>query len=186
MGLLRIVGGNLRGRRIRVPGRGVRPTSDRTREAVFDVLGPKLVDGASVLDLYAGTGALGIEALSRGARRAVFVEGSRPVAHALRENLDALGLADRAEVLEVDLSRIELPRDVVGPFDLVFLDPPYAGDAGRRWLERLSRAARSERGGLIVYERRKGSGFPPPAGLTLAIERTYSETTVCFYRAESA
>jgi len=183
MGFVRIVGGELRGRRIQVPARGVRPTSDRTREAVFDVLGPGRVADARVLDLYAGTGALGIEALSRGASEASFVEGSRAVALALRENLARLGLEARASVHETDLSRAELPSGVAGPFHLVFLDPPYAGDAGRLWLARLGRMAWPEGGGLVVYEHRKGTKSSPPAGFEVATERTYSETTVTFYRA---
>jgi len=186
MGSVRIVGGALRGRRLTVPDRGVRPTSDRTREAIFDVLGPAGVRDARVLDLYAGTGALGIEALSRGAREASFLEGARAVARALRENLARLGLGDRALVHEADLSRIELPAGVEGPFDLVFLDPPYAGVEGPRWLERLGSLRWPEPGAVVVYERRKGAVAPPAAGLYLATERTYSETTVTFYRAEAA
>ena len=186
MGSIRIVGGDLRGRKLEVPARGVRPTSDRTREAVFNVLGPRLVEQARVLDLYAGTGALGIEALSRGAAEASFVEGSGPVARALRENLVRLGLSERASVHEADLSRIELPPGAAGPFDLVFLDPPYAGGAGPRWLERLARLPWPEGGGLVVYERRKGAPAPEPFTFELATERTYSNTTVTFYRARRA
>jgi 16S rRNA (guanine966-N2)-methyltransferase len=182
MGAIRIVAGSLRGRKIEVPDRGVRPTSDRTREAIFDVLGPGAVTDAVVLDLYAGTGALGIEALSRGARTARFVEGDRATARALRENLTRLGLDDRARVIEADLARGDLPAGAEGPFDLVFLDPPYAGDAGARWIGRLAAGAWPPEGGLIVYERRKGGAAPEAPGLTLATERTYSETTVSFYR----
>lgn len=185
MGFVRIVGGDLRGRRIEVPARGVRPTSDRTREAIFDVLGPGGVAGARVLDLYAGTGALGIEALSRGARTARFLEGNRAVARALRENLARLGLEERASVHEADLSRVELPAGALGPFDLVFLDPPYDGNAGALWLERLGRLDWPEGGGLVVYERRKGTEAPAPVGFEVATERTYAETTVTFYRARS-
>jgi len=182
MGLIRIVGGELRGRRIEVPERGVRPTSERTREAVFDVLGPRVVREARVLDLYAGTGALGIEALSRGAREARFVEGSAPVARALRENLTRLGLGERGLVHQADLARIDLPAEAGAGFDLVFLDPPYAGDAGPRWLVRLRALSWPPGGGLVVYERRKGGEAPRPAGFEIATERTYSETTVTFYR----
>ena len=185
MGSVRIVGGSLRGRRIEVPDRGVRPTSDRTREAIFDVLGPAAVTDARVLDLYAGTGALGIEALSRGALEARFVEGSRGVARALRENLARLGLGERAAVLESDLAGGGWPLGADGPFDLVFLDPPYAGDAGARWLTLLGARPWPDRGGLVVYERKKGGAAPEPPGLTIAVERTYSETTVTFYRARS-
>jgi len=183
MGFIRIVGGSLRGRRIPVPDQGVRPTSDRTREAIFNVLGPGAVTDARVLDLYAGTGALGIEALSRGALEARFVEGNRAVARALRENLARLGLEERAAVLETDLARPAWPAGADGAFDLVFLDPPYAGDAGVRWLTLLGARPWPERGGLVVYERRKGGAAPEPPGLTIAVERTYSETTVTFYRA---
>jgi len=186
MGFVRIVGGDLRGRRILVPDRGVRPTAGRTREAVFDVLGPRVVQRARVLDLYAGTGALGIEALSRGASEASFVERSGPVARVLRENLIRLGLSERASVHEADLSMIELPPGARGPFDLVFLDPPYAGDAGSRWLERLARLRWPEDGGLVVYERRKGTAAHEPSAFELATERTYSDTTVAFYRARRA
>lgn len=184
MGMIRIVGGSLRGRRIEVPDRGVRPTSDRTREAIFDVLGPAAVAGARVLDLYAGTGALGIEALSRGALEARFVEGSRAVARTLRENLARLGLEARGRVIESDLAKAAPPPGAEGPFDLVFLDPPYAGDAGTRWLTALGAMPWPERGGLVVYERKKGGTAPEAPGLTIAVERTYSETTVTFYRAE--
>lgn len=183
MGRIRIVGGSLRGRKIEVPDRGVRPTSDRTREAIFDVLGPDSVRDARVLDLYAGTGALGIEALSRGAREARFLEGNREVARALRENLERLGLEDRASVIEADLARATRPAGAEGAFDLVFLDPPYAGDAGARWLAVLAEGPWAERGGLVVYERMKGGPAPEPHGLAIATERTYSETTVTFYRA---
>jgi 16S rRNA (guanine966-N2)-methyltransferase len=184
MGSIRIVGGSLRGRKIEVPERGVRPTSDRTREAIFDVLGPAAVTEARVLDLYAGTGALGIEALSRGALEASFVEGSRGVARALRENLERLGLTARGRVIESDLARAARPPEAMGPFDLVFLDPPYAGDAGARWLTALGAMPWPERGGLVVYERKKGGTAPEPPGLRIAVQRTYSDTTITFYRAE--
>jgi 16S rRNA (guanine966-N2)-methyltransferase len=181
MGAIRIVGGALRGRKIEVQGRAIRPTSDRTREAIFDILGPSAVTDAAVLDLYAGTGALGIEALSRGARSARFVENDRATARALRENLARLGLGDRGAVIEADLDAGDLPAGATGPFDLVFLDPPYEGGAGALWVGRLAEA----RCGLIVYERRKGGVAPAPPGLSLATERTYSETTVTFYRGRS-
>ena len=185
MGFIRIVAGSLRGRKIEVPEQGVRPTSDRTREAIFNVLGPGAVTNARVLDLYAGTGALGIEALSRGAREARFVEGARAVARALRENLMRLGLEDRAAVLESDLASGVWPPGADGMFDLVFLDPPYAGDAGSAWLTLLGARPWRARGGLVVYERKQGDAAPEPPGLTIAVERTYSETTVTFYRAPS-
>lgn len=181
MGSLRIVGGALRGRRLRVPERGVRPTSERVREAVFDILGSR-VAGARVLDLYAGTGALGIEALSRGAASAAFVEGERSVARALEENLERLGLSDRAAVAVAPLDRGRVPAELPGPWDLVFLDPPYAGDAGARWLAALASAPWPPSGGLVVLERRRGS-LAAPEGLVLLTERRYGDTVVGIYHA---
>jgi 16S rRNA (guanine966-N2)-methyltransferase len=149
-----------------VPERGVRPTSERVREAVFDMLGAAPVRSARVLELFAGTGALGVEALSRGAATVDFVEGSRAVARALSENLERLSLAHRTRVIVADLSRGVLPAEAAGPWDLVFLDPPYAGDTGARWLAALAATAWPEGGGLIVLERRRGA-LAAPAGLSL-------------------
>jgi len=183
MGLLRVVGGSLRGRRLRVPVRGVRPTSEKAREAIFDILGAAWTSGASVLDLYAGTGALGIEALSRGATHADFVERDPAVARLLRSNLESLGLAERARVAIADLDRGGMPAELGGPWNLVFLDPPYAGEGGARWLDRLARAPWPPDGGIVVYEHRSGSTITPPPGLTLATERSYGDTAVSIYRA---
>ncbi len=131
---MRVVAGELRGRRLSAaPGRETRPTSERARAGLFDWLGPR-VGGARVLDLFAGTGALGIEALSRGASDAVFVERSRGALRVLRKNLADLELETRARVVERDLAR-GLGSHVLerGRFDVVFADPPYEGE----WLARL-------------------------------------------------
>ena len=179
MGLIRVIGGELRGRRLRVPDRGVRPTSERAREAVFDILGPALLSEARILDLYAGSGALGIEALSRGAGFADFAEGSRTVARTLEENLATLGLSTRSRVHVADLDRASLPAP--GPWNVVFLDPPYDGDAGERWLATLAAAAWPSGGGLIVYERRSGTKARAPVELILKTERVYGDAAVAFY-----
>ncbi|HET9940109.1 MAG TPA: 16S rRNA (guanine(966)-N(2))-methyltransferase RsmD [Candidatus Eisenbacteria bacterium] len=183
MGFVRVVGGALRGRKLQVLDRGVRPTSERTREAIFDILGPATVAGARVLDLYAGTGALGTEALSRGARSTDFVEVDRAVARRLEESLAELGLAEVARVHVGDLDR-GLPAGIRGPWELVFLDPPYDGDAGARWVEAAARGGLLGAEGILVYERRKGSDAPTPAGLTLRTDRIYGDTAVAFYRAD--
>ena len=180
MGMIRVVGGALRGRRLRVPDRGVRPTSERAREAVFDILGPSILTGTRVLDLYAGSGALGIEALSRGAKFADFAERNRIVARTLQENLDVLGLSDRSRVHVTDLDRAALPAG--GPWHVVFLDPPYDGDAGARWLEALAKAAWPPDGGLVVYERRSGTEARAPEALLLSTEREYGDAAVAIYR----
>ncbi len=184
MGRLRVVGGEFRGRKLQVADHGVRPTSERVREAIFDILGPAWTAEAAVLDLYAGSGALGIEALSRGALRADFVERDPAVARLLRENLATLGLQGRSRVVIADLDRGELPAvELKGPWSLVFLDPPYAGEGGARWLSRLARIGWVPEGGLVVYEHRSGSTVPPPPGLALAVERAYGDTAVSIYRA---
>lgn len=124
---MRIVAGLAKGRRLAAPAEGTRPTSDRAREAMFNTLGSRMrLDGARVLDLYAGTGAVGLEALSRGASTAVFVEKSRPALDVLRKNVATVGLPG-AEVVGRPVSQFlaDEPRE---PFDLVFADPPYADD----------------------------------------------------------
>ncbi len=118
---MRVIGGEFRSRRLKtLPGRATRPTPDRLRETLFDVLAPEIA-GAIFLDAYAGSGAVGIEALSRGAARAVFIERSRAAAAVIRENLAALGLEQRAEVVHGEVLK-RVPRYAA---DIVFLDPPY-------------------------------------------------------------
>jgi 16S rRNA (guanine966-N2)-methyltransferase len=155
---LRIIGGAHRGQRVHFPdGRGLRPTADRVRETLFNWLQGELA-GRRVLDLFAGSGALGLEALSRGAGQAVFVERARAPAAQLRANLERLGLEQRAEVLCMDAQRFL--RQARPPFDLVFLDPPFA-DA-----RLASVAAGLEAGGLLardawIYLERDAASDPP-------------------------
>ena len=138
---MRVIAGTAKGTRLGPVPPGARPVSDRAREGLFSSLGAG-VPGAIVLDLFAGTGALGIEALSRGAEHAVFVDRSGRAAGAVRDNLLRTGLADRGTVLMSDaeafLARPERPE---GPFDLVFLDPPYDADTAE--LDQLLRALRA-------------------------------------------
>ena len=133
---LRIIAGEARGRRLSTPeGMDVRPTTSRVREAVFNSLHSQgCLDDADVLDLFAGTGALGLEAVSRGAASATFVESARPALAALRANIDATGFNDRCRVVPGDVMK-ELPRLDEG-FDVALCDPPYGFDA---WPELLSR-----------------------------------------------
>jgi len=183
MGRLRIVGGEFRGRRLRVSDRGVRPTSEKAREAIFDILGARWLLNAAVLDLYAGSGALGIEALSRGAETADFAERDPVTARVLRDNLAALGLAERSRVVIADLDRGAWPAGLGGPWNVAFLDPPYAGEGGAMWLDKLARIEWPPDGGLVVYERRSGTTVSPPSGLALAVERVYGDTAVSIYQA---
>ena len=152
---VRIIGGEWRSRVIHFPPTAsLRPTPDRVRETLFNWLGQRL-DGLACLDLFAGSGALGFEALSRGARRVVMVERDRAAARALRDNakkLDAKG----AEVVESEA--ISYLDRASGPFDVVFIDPPYASDLAHRALERLSPCVAA--GGRVYVE----SGEPIDAG----------------------
>lgn len=178
---MRVIAGSLRGRRLTAPrGSDTRPTSDRVREALFAMLGD--VGGASVLDLFAGTGALGIEALSRGAARALFVERDRAALRALRANLDALGLhGPRADVRAGDALRVlrdaQKRRET---YDLVLVDPPYAraGELEGALAELLP-GVLSRAGGRVAVE----SDRRAPLELALAAlrERRYGDTLIAIY-----
>lgn len=184
---MRVIGGADRGRRLRSPrGLRTRPTADRVREALFDILGPA-VDGMRVLDLFAGTGAVGIEALSRGAARAVFVERDRDALRALRANLAALRLSrERARVIAGDALAV-LPVLVASeaPFDLIFLDPPYAGDATPRVLAALAPGPLLHPRTHLVVQHFSKVPPPLPAGLAPSREsRRFGETALTFLRRE--
>ncbi len=181
---MRIVGGEARGRPLRaVPGRETRPTADRVRQSLFDALGQRM-DGLRVLDLYAGTGALALEAVSRGAAGAVLIESDARACAAIFHNVAALRYEDRCRVV-----RAELPaalRQLQGErFDLVFSDPPYAQRAAQGTLDALSASGVLAPGARIVLEtdRREPSPVPPP-GLRLADERRYGDTRVLLYAAD--
>lgn len=166
-GKIRIIGGQWRGRKLVVPDRaGLRPSSDRVRETLFNWLQAH-VAGARCLDLFAGTGALGLEALSRGASRAVFVERDGRLAEALREVSNAWPGAERMRVVEADaLAWLDACRE---PFDLVFVDPPFAERLHARVLERLG-GDRLAPGGL-VYVEHGGDDEEPAPGTGFAVVR---------------
>jgi 16S rRNA (guanine966-N2)-methyltransferase len=174
---MRIIAGRLGGRRlIAPPGLATRPTGDRVREALFSMLGD--VGGAVVLDLYAGTGALGIEALSRGAAHATFVESARPALAALRANLAALGLEASARVVSQPVGRAV--KVLSGPFDLVLADPPYAAIAEVPAVLVALRTALAP-GVRVVVEHASRDAAPPVAGLTARPSRVYGDTSVTVY-----
>jgi 16S rRNA (guanine966-N2)-methyltransferase len=186
---MRITGGTLRSRALRAPrGQATRPTSDRVREALFGILGSAgAIEGARVLDLYAGTGALALEALSRGAARAVLVESSREALAAVRANVEALGLADRAEIVAADVRGAQRRIARSGPFDLVLADPPWAlvdsGDAPRV-LAALAAAGALAPAAVVVLEH---SARTAPAelevpGLVRGEARRYGDTALAFYK----
>jgi 16S rRNA (guanine966-N2)-methyltransferase len=176
-GRLRVTGGQLCGRRFRVPPGDVRPTSDRVREAVFARLGG--LEGETVLDLYAGSGALGIEAISRGATRVVFVEKVGRIVAVLRENLASLELEDLSRVVKGDVPDVvqRLGR-ASERFNLVFLDPPYAANESGRALEALVKAKLLSPEAMVVLECDRRHPSPEVDGLTLFDERRYGDTIV--------
>jgi 16S rRNA (guanine966-N2)-methyltransferase len=174
---MRVVAGEFKGRRLQAPrGTRTRPTADRVREALFSMLGD--VSGARVLDLYAGSGALGIEALSRGAESAVFVERDQQALAALRRNLEAVGV--EADVRRQDVARF-LGR-TEGTFDLVFCDPPY--DDASRLAGVLSDAlpgVSSDKARIVTESDKRN---PLVLTLPLLVEREYGDTRIAFHSAK--
>ncbi len=171
---MRIVGGELRSRRLQGPADGVRPTSDRVREALFAWLGE--VEGQRVLDLFAGTGALALEALSRGAKAAVLVDRSARSLAVVRSNVEALGLSGRAQVIRGDAVRTVRRLAGADPFDLVFLDPPYDSDRLVPSLGALVSAQLLAPGATLVVESSKRHSLAPISGLAVVDEKGYGDT----------
>ena len=183
---MRIIGGKHRGRRLAAPeGVTVRPTSDRAREALFDILahgrfGERPVyEDARVLDAFAGTGAFGLEALSRGAAQASFIEKDRAALAALRANIAALGEQKNAAVLAGDALR---PPRAGAPASLAFLDPPYDEDVAAPALAALAAAGWLTHEALAVVEVAARQALTPPAGFTLLAERRYGAARILFLR----
>jgi 16S rRNA (guanine966-N2)-methyltransferase len=173
-GRLRIIGGRFRGRRLPVPDEpGLRPTPDRVRETLFNWLTP-VIEGARCLDPFAGSGALGLEAASRGAASVVLIERSEPAARRLRGAIHVLG-ACGVEVIHADALRwLDPPpgRGGAGPFDLVFLDPPFAAGLLDRACQLLDRNHWLEPGSRVYLETAAAQGFPPlPDGWELIRDR---------------
>ena len=195
---MRIIAGSARGRKLSSPGsRGgdsIRPTADRAREALFNILGRDLVQGAAVLDLFAGTGALGLEALSRGAETAVFVDSNPLALDLIHKNIIACGFSDKAHVVRHDLLKSLFFWRKAGasamagegrpapPFDLVFLDPPYRlGLCGRLLTSLLETGLVGDRA-WVIFEDDSSETLPQAVGpLHLADRRAYGDTGFWFY-----
>ncbi len=179
---IRITSGAQKGRRLRAPrSAGLRPTSERVRGAIFSILGQEAVEGARVLDLYAGTGALGIEALSRGADWADFVEADARRCIQIRDNLRELGLAQRGHVYQ---SRVEKAITILtSPYDLVFIDPPYDLDPWDWLMNALSERGLVKANGLVVAEHSPRTSLASRYGrLVLETGRRYGDTSVSIYK----
>ena len=174
---MRVVAGSLRGRRLVAPsGPATRPTSDRVREATFNALASlDVLRDATVLDLFAGSGALGIEALSRGAAHCTFVEQARPAIAAVRQNLDALGLSEQATVVTMDVDRY-VASAAAGRFDLALADPPYAYDGWPALLDAVPAEV------LVAESDRAVEPGEPSAGWELVRSRRYGTTHVTILR----
>lgn len=184
---VRIVGGEFRGRSLVSPkSDAIRPTTDRTRESLFNIIShayPEALTGGRVLDIFAGTGAVGLEAISRGCRFGLFVENSVEGRGLLRENIEAFGLQGRAKVFRRDATDLG-PAGTMEPFDMVFADPPYAKGLGEAALISASTGGWLVNGALAILEERADmQPVLPPAFKPLDM-RVFGETRIHFYRYE--
>lgn len=177
---MRIIAGSWRGRPLVAPlGEATRPTSDRAREALFSMLVSRLgsFEELAVADLFAGTGALGLEALSRGAARCTFLEQDSTALAALKRNVTSLGATERADIRQHDAARA-----AGGPWHLVFLDPPYGSGLGQRALGHLARSAALAPGALVSLETARNETVDPGT-LLVEAERTYGKARLTLLRA---
>lgn len=182
---MRIVGGAFRGRPLATPrDNRIRPTTDRTREAVFNVLAHRFdgsPEGMRVLDLFAGTGALGIEAMSRGASYCVFIEETADGRGLIRDNVEAFGLQGRTKIFRRDATRLG-DAGTIQPFDLLFADPPYAKGLGEGALKSARDGGWLKPGALCVVEEAASAPFEAGPDFRLEDERAYGDTTIRFLR----
>jgi len=186
---MRIVAGSHKGRRIETPADdAIRPTSDRARQALFNILqggrltragGEALLPGAIVLDAFAGTGALGLEALSRGAARVTFLDNDRQALALIRRNVAGLDQEDRAHIVAGDALA---PPRASESHDLAFLDPPYGAGLAAPALAALAQRGWLAPGALVVVELGRGDALTPPQGFTLVDERRYGKARLMFLR----
>jgi 16S rRNA (guanine966-N2)-methyltransferase len=182
---MRIVGGRFRGRSLKGPSsQAVRPTSDRLRESIFNILAHGYDDpseGARVIDLFAGTGALGLEAISRGAKFALFVDDGSEARALLRENVEALGLGGQTRIFRRDATKLgDAPAGE--KFTLAFLDPPYGKGLAPRALNELVTGQWLAPGALCVIEEEASADVALPAGMERLDHRAYGETQIIFAR----
>ena len=182
---MRVVGGRLKGRNLASPlSREIRPTADRLRESVFNILVHAYddpIEGARVLDLFAGTGALGIEAISRGAKFALFVDNGAEARALLRNNVESLGLGGVTKVYRRDATNPG-PAHPLEPFSLLFLDPPYGKGLAEKALVSARDGGWLAAGALIVVEEAADATFTTPAGFEELERRRYDDTAVVFLR----
>lgn len=180
-GAVRIVGGEFRGRPLATPrSNAIRPTTDRTREALFNILSHRFADkleGARVLDLFSGTGALGLEALSRGASFALFIEESAEGRGLIRTNVESLGLTGRSKIFRRDATDLG-EVGTMQPFGLLFADPPYGKGLGERALRSAKAGGWLVPGALCIVEESAAAPFDLSSGFLIADERGYGDTVI--------
>ena len=184
---MRITSGIAGGRTIKVPAKGVRPTQDMVRQALFSSLADRISE-CRFLDLFAGSGAVGLEAWSRGAAWVCWVEGDARTFGVLKDNVEKLGVTQKDGLcLKADCGRfVEKPPAFPAPFDIVFADPPYDRDGGHGWLEKTLRGmgggSMLSPDGLVVFEQGAEEAMREPAGWELLRERRYGEARLIYYR----
>jgi 16S rRNA (guanine966-N2)-methyltransferase len=182
---VRIVAGQHRGKALATPsGQEIRPTSDRVRESLFNILAHGVsveIRGARVLDLFAGTGALGLEAMSRGAAFALFVEENAEARGLIRRNTENLGLMGATKIFRRDATQLG-EAGAMAPFSLAFADPPYGKGLGERALASAAAGGWLAPDAVAVIEETAQTEFSPPAGFTLLDSRTYGSTSIYFLR----
>lgn len=186
---MRIVAGRFKGRTLKAPGdAALRPTSDKVRQALFNILehaefaSTFTIEGARVVDLFAGTGALGLEALSRGARFCLFVEESADARALIRENVEALSLTGASKIWRRDAAKLGA-LDTLAPFDVAFLDPPYRKGLLAPALEGLAAGRWLTPNALVVVEAAGDEAIPKLAGYELLDDRVYGDTRIAFMKA---
>ena len=188
---MRIIGGRFRGTRLAAPGAQgggkahLRPTSDRVRESLFNLLahgGYPDIEGARVLDLFAGTGALGFEALSRGAARAVFIDDGAAARGLIRQNIETLGVIGQTKLWRRDATRLGPCRGE--PYDLIFADPPYGKGLGERALASARAGGWIAPGATVVLEESADVEVATPADMSMTDDRTYGDTRILIFRDE--
>jgi 16S rRNA (guanine966-N2)-methyltransferase len=183
---MRIVAGRFRGAALVGPkGQDIRPTGDRVRESLFNILAHGIegaeIEGARVLDLFAGTGALGLEALSRGAAYVHFVEDNADARGLIRRNIEALGATGATRIYRRDATKLG-PAGTLKPFGLVFADPPYGKGLGERALQSALAGGWLLSDAIAIVEERADAEFALPSGFAPIDERTYGDTTIRFLR----
>jgi 16S rRNA (guanine966-N2)-methyltransferase len=180
---VRIVGGTLGGRVLRAPsGAATRPTSEKVREALFQILGD--VAGARVLDLFAGSGALGIEAWSRGAAQVTFVDSGKAALAAIRANLAELGIVERVAIVAAEATAFA--KRPAEPWNLVFVDPPYASDLATRTVLALPAASLAEHAVIVIEHDRRNAPPETLGALRRTDLRRYGDTHISFYAVPSS